>query len=543
MIDLSEPTVPEEGMGRLRLKVQDEGGRDLAARLCVQDGTGKAFVPTFAYTYRSMVPCFFLGDPGAGQIEVPPGRYRVRAMKGFEWELVETTVTVTGGGVHEAKLILRRRFAPGQRGWTCGDHHAHLFRHGGTVHPMMDLGDVYTAARAEGLNYLPFMGESRLGPYRRGLREPDFIAYGTDELTRDLWGHICPIGVRRPPSMAHHGRVWPMNYDLISAANERGGAVAFAHPYGSLRRGREFDMIADPTSGHPGRELPIDLALGCECTVDILTKGDAKEALELKLRDYMRLLDLGFRAGATASTDFHLDQGRQPIGAFRTYVRADSLTWPEVARAYREGRTFATNGPILLFKVDDASPGDTVNLRPGGSISCHVEAHSLWGLESVQVWMNGEVVGEMDARNGAIDEVLSVSPRGGGWVLAVATGNPTDQVVSSPEGRPMVEGQYAITSPVFLAGDAWTTPPRPESAKYFVRWVNAVEKAFERECSQMERECRSLPTEMGDMVRGRLGEARAVHRVTFHNPPTAGKQRVINIVYCRREVGEGAFIL
>ncbi len=332
--NLDAPLEPAAGSGVLSIKILDEMGICTPARIYVRDTAGEAYTPPFAFAVELGGRCFYLQDPVEGRLEVPAGEYDITVMKGFEYGVERVHVTVASGELCRADIPLKRRLTPGQSGWVSGDHHTHLFRHGGSLYPMMNVGDVYRIAKAEGLSFLPFMGADRVPPSGGMREEPGFIAMMTNELTRDLWGHICPIGVKRWPKIARYGKAWPMDYDWAAMAMKVEGAVAHAHPYGPLRRGKEMESIANPDSGLIARELPIDLALGQPCTVDMLAKEDADGDFELKMRDFMRLLNLGFRVGVSGSTDFHLDQGRQPIGGIRTYVRVNELTWPNVAKAY-----------------------------------------------------------------------------------------------------------------------------------------------------------------------------------------------------------------
>src|SRR5690606_30493413 len=128
--------------------------------------------------------------------------------------------------------------------------------------------------------------------------------------------------------------------------------------------------------GHVAREFPIDVALGLHCTVDLLAKEDKGDDFEVKLRDVMRLYNLGFRFGITGSTDFHVDQAREPIGGIRTYAKAQ-LRWDAIAAAYRDGATFATNGPLLRFTAGGKDIGGTLRVARPGEIECTVQAESL----------------------------------------------------------------------------------------------------------------------------------------------------------------------
>src|ERR1044071_4257600 len=114
--------------------------------------------------------------------------------------------------------------------------------------------------------------------------------------------------------------------------------------------------------GHVAREFPIDLALGIPVAIDLLAMEGPTNQLGRKMSDLYRLWNLGFRPAVAASTDFHVDQGRQPIGSVRTYVQSGILEPAAIARAYRTGRTFATSGPLLDLRVAGSGPGEEVRL-------------------------------------------------------------------------------------------------------------------------------------------------------------------------------------
>jgi hypothetical protein len=510
--DLEQPPTAGDGQAVLQIDVTDAEGNTTPARLYVTDSDGTAHVPPFAYAFTLGAQCFYLPDPRLGRMVLPPGTYTVRAMQGFEHAIAVETVTLAPGEVRDVELRLQRQFDYAASGWWSGDHHTHLFRHGSSVYPMMNLHDVYRIGQAEGMSYLPFMGEDKLCGPERGFRAPGFIGFATAEVTRDTWGHVCPIGVNEWPSFDNYHDLWPMNYDWIFAANERGGAMAYAHPYSRMRDVGVLAHIGNFDGGHGARGYPIDAALGAEFTLDMLTMEADSAPYEVKLRDYMRLLNTGPRIGVSGSTDFHADQGRQPIGGLRTYVHANALEWPDIATAYREGRTFATNGPLVTLAGDGMDVGETVSLDAPGDVTVHVTAQSLWGVEGVEIWQDGMLTAMLAASNGRVDQQIAIPIRRGGWVLAIVKGRAVSEVMAAPEGNAMVDGQYAITSPVYL--DVAGHPPStaPEAAAYFLEWIDAVESGFIAACARARADGRPVPSDNQEVVISRLNDARGYFR-------------------------------
>ncbi|NUM53745.1 MAG: CehA/McbA family metallohydrolase [Candidatus Hydrogenedentes bacterium] len=514
LIDLADPIPLSDNEGELNIAVAGYGKRHVPARVYIVDEHGEGVVPAFTYAYTQGTRCFELIDPRLGRIALPAGRYTVRAMKGFEYAIAEKQVDVRSGVRTHISLNLERSANWGRRGWLSVDHHTHLFRHGGSLYPMMDLNDVYAIAQAEGIGYLPFQGVDRALEPDALRRSESFHASYTQELTRNYWGHICPIFDRTVPSIAGTGNAAPMNMDYITAIGSGRGAVSYAHPYGPLRTGEEVSALADPKAGLIAREWPIDVALGVPCAIDMLAKEDARGEFALKLRDYMRLLNLGFRCGVAGSTDFHLDQGREPIGGLRTYARTSTIDWKAFAAAYNAGETLATNGPLIEVAVEGCMPGNTVKLDGPGPVRGKVEARSLWGLTRAQLWMNGTMVLEVPATGGAIGGKRAVdfdlSIEHSGWVLAIVEGPATPDVMTSPEGKPCVAGQYAITSPIYIDVRGCPAPPNAEAAEYFAGWCDAVRKGFDTLCAQQAEAGIAVPDEVRDSIHKRIDKSRKI---------------------------------
>jgi hypothetical protein len=95
--------------------------------------------------------------------------------------------------------------------------------------------------------------------------------------------------------MERHDELWPMSVDWMDAAERAGGAIAFAHP--GLNEDILVKVLTDPKTGHAARELPIAAALDRRFSIDMLTEEGSQADFSMKLRDYFRLLNLGFRLG------------------------------------------------------------------------------------------------------------------------------------------------------------------------------------------------------------------------------------------------------
>ncbi len=495
---------PTAGMAALALVPCLEDGTPTPARLSVRDEHGKPVALPYTFGIGNGEFGFHLSSPRVNRFFLPPGTYEVSAMKGFEYQPVRKTVALSAGDDATLRVALERPKGLPAGGWYPGEHHVHLFRHGGSIYPFMNLEDVYAMAQGEGLAFVGFMGEDQVPPSERLRERPGFLGWVRPELTRDLWGHLCPIGLFEWPRMERHNELWPMSVDWMDAAERAGGAIAFAHP--GLNEDILVKVLTDPQTGHAARELPIAAALDRRFSIDMLTEEGSQADFSMKLRDYFRLLNLGFRLGVSGSTDIHADQGRQPPGAMRTYVRANHLTWPAVAQAYREGRTFATNGPLLALSVGGDQPGDVLKLGAGASVDCAVHAFSHWGISQAILWHNGEAVKQWLAGGGSAvrgHHTLRIS--GSGWILATVKGPAAKELTAQPERPGIAGGQFAITSPVYVEVPGAPLRSDRSAAEYFVKWVDDTRTGFEAAAKDAQ-----IPTQIRQQVLARLARARAV---------------------------------
>ncbi|MCG3196526.1 MAG: CehA/McbA family metallohydrolase [Candidatus Omnitrophica bacterium] len=482
-----EDPVPA-GQQRVLLHSRDELGQPTVARIhlaSVTDGAThgpRRGAPRGCIAYGMASDSFHPPRDGLIELILPKGAHQITVTKGFEYEPWTQRFEVTGNSRAglPIEVNLTRKWNWPARGWFCGDHHTHLYRHGGSLFTSLTWKDILRVARAEGLDFLPFMGADR---YPDGVRFPDaegIVAELSEEITEDFWGHVCPIGVPANSRDDPRFEDGPMHLDRDAAIRGEGGVLCFGHPYGPLEEGREFGALASLSSHLPGREFPIDLALGARCAVDLLTQEGSRNQLDLKLRDLYRLWNLGLRPTLSASTDFHVDQGRQPIGAVRTYVHPKKRDMQSIARAYREGKTFVTNGPLLDLRVGGEGPGATVPVAGGAVVSITCEAASLGPLDRLELVANGQVLRAFMAHGADHLRVSEDTPlAGSAWIAARVTGPECPFFASELEGRPLGQGQFAHTSPVYVLVDGKDVlAASPEDADYFVGWCDAVERAW-----------------------------------------------------------------
>ena len=132
--------------------------------------------------------------------------------------------------------------------------------------------------------------------------------------------------------------------------------------------------------------------------------------------------------------------------------------------AFKAGRSFVTNGPMLEFTIDGVEPGGVVDA--GKEVSWSLDVHSAVPYDSVEVYLNGAVVwksGVQDSYEGTLTTPV------GGWISVRVRGEGYHQ-------WPMMDrAVFAQTSPIWI-GEVGSMEPTA-AMQSVVELMNALEVA------------------------------------------------------------------
>jgi len=451
----------------LRINVVDEAGHPIWARLEVRGKGGKMYHPAQSIRdprpgVRPGVLPFYPGSfviHGECRLRVPPGNYRIIGMHGAEYERVERSVAVSGGGSAAVTLPLWPWVRMRKLGWWSADFHVHR-----------PPEDVRNLVLAEDLNFCPVI---TAWPTRR---RPVFWQ-------PDIWG----------PGPAPVIRVDSSHFvTLKNAEDERGGGAwifqMLREPlagFGSAERwypsGLKFVEEAREQRGGDGLfpwfdcekpfwwEVPVMMALATPDSLEIIPNHvteygvEAYEAwgrprntrefpgpegwVDYVLGLYYHYLNLGFHLPATAGGASGVLPN--PVGFNRVYAQISGpFTAAKWFSALRKGHSFVTNGPMLFF-----------NVSPEGSLmKATVEARAARPLDRIEVVANGRIIQWFPVPPGRLEykAEFTFDPAQYSWIAARCF------------LRPGVTIRMAHTSPVYLKGHYDCRP----DAQFFIGWMN-----------------------------------------------------------------------
>jgi Tol biopolymer transport system component len=469
--------------GVLHLLVRDERGSATPARVVVTDASGRFYAPAHAWMHhaefdRNEEPfeARYFHTPGDELIEVPVGTLNVEVMKGLARAPVRRSVAVRAGTTSEVAVVLpTRRWpdGPGRR-WVSADVHVHM-NYGG--HYRNTPAHLVLQAEAEDLDIVENLivnKEQRLPDIAysgRGVDSastPETLVVHGQEFHTSYWGHLGVLGSHGGTLLPGYSgypntaaaSLLPTNADVADLAHADGALVGYVHPFEA-----EPSPLTKPVHTDAD-ELPVDVALGKVDYMEIVSFADHQATASV----WYRLLNLGFRIPAAGGTDAMADYAtlRGPVGLNRVYasIPAGPLASSAWLEALKEGRTFATNAPLLDFSLAGSPIGATVQLERARPVAFYARLRSIVPVDHAQIVCNGHIVRELtlQARRETLDVGGTLPLEASGWCVLRA--------FTAKAEYPILDNfVYATTSPIYVTVRG-EKPRSPEDARYFEAWID-----------------------------------------------------------------------
>jgi TolB protein len=468
------------------VRVLDPAGRTVPARVSVTDENGKFYAPHHTWIHADdgfdragqLFETHYFHSGGVSVIQVPVGKITLKAVRGFESGSAGKVIDVVAGPSLSVKIRIKpldfRTFAKGH--WSAADLHVHM-NYGGTYRN--DPQHLLQQAAAEGLDYVheltvnkeqrfPDASFANFDEEPTHSREVRFVQ--GQEFHTSYWGHrgilrlktnlLLPGYAGYPNTAA--ASLYPMNADVYDMAHAQGALVGAVHP---------FDTVPDPVAKPAQRitdELPVDVALGKLDYMEIVGFSDHKSTAEV----WYKLLNLGFKLPAGAGTDATANYAapiRGQVGFDRVYVWTPA--WPASIDTWmdelKQGRTFATNGPLIEFKLGGEMVGSELKFEaPQAAVPFTAKLRSIVPVDHLEVVCNGKVVQTLatEAAKESADITGSLPLRESGWCVLRAWSEKAEYPV-------MDNYSYATTSPVYVT-IAGKRAHSKNDAEYFEAWID-----------------------------------------------------------------------
>jgi TolB protein len=460
----------------VRISVTDEAGRFYApenAWIFADDAFDRAERPFEAHYFYSY-------ESGSIVMEVPSGTYFVEVSRGPAFKPSKEKIEVAQGRNAFAHGVLSPLdFDSDAAGrWVASDLHVHM-NYGGTYRNVAE--NLSQQADAEGLQIVhdltvnkeqrfPNLEFAEFDRTKLNNLDLNVLIVSGQEFHTSYWGHrgilnlkdhlLLPGYAGYPNTAA--ASLYPMNADVYDMARAQGALVGAVHP---------FDYVPDPFANPAERitdELPVDVALGKLDYMEIVGFSDHKSTAEV----WYKLLNLGFKLPAGAGTDATTNYAapiRGQVGFNRVYVWTAS--WPasvnQLMDNLKQGRTFATNGPLLEFKLGGEMVGSELKLDAAQrAVPFTAKLRSIVPVDHLEVVCKGKVAQtlKLDATRETVDTTGTIPVSESGWCVLRAWSDKAEYPVLDSYA-------YATTSPVYLTVGG-KRAYSSKDAEYFEAWID-----------------------------------------------------------------------
>lgn len=328
------------------------------------------------------------------EVDIPVGTYLVYASRGPEYSLDQKIVEVLQGEKQE--LVFHIDKVVDTENLISIDPHMHTQDSDGRV----SIAERIKSVVAEGVEVAVATDHNYISDYhpilkKLGLSEYLAVIHGNEITTSGLIHYnTYPLKYRKEEE--NNGAIYPLSDEVIPLFEE------------SRRKDPQAILqVNHPRAGRIGyfNNYQLDQESASFALLNFDTSFDVLEVMNgpyfyssnyVAIDDWLHLLNRGYYFPLVGSSDSHSIDKDEP-GYCRTYVlyngkKGDNLDWPALAQAMKKGRSFATNGPLVEFKINDKYiPGDFMTTaRREVNISIKVQSAPWVSVDEVRLIINGE---------------------------------------------------------------------------------------------------------------------------------------------------------
>ncbi|WP_236604903.1 CehA/McbA family metallohydrolase [Sandaracinus amylolyticus] len=459
-----EVTLTMAAMGTIVVHARDEADAALPARVQLFPVGAEIARPAGTWGEQQVpggrADVLFAGASGDVTVRVPAGQWRVVVSRGYEYELVDSTVTVAADATQTLDATLVR--SVDTTGVLCADYHIHTTR---SPDADDDADAKLSALVADGLelavrsdhefiaSFAPVVTRLGLGAFVLGI--------SGEELTTFQWGHFGVFPVEPDDTRPNGGAPrWPgrLPPEVFDEARALPGSPTFIvnHPRSGGAMMGYFNAVGyDPDTGMVDEPEMWDDDIS---VLEVLNDTSFEQNRDGVVRDWFSMLRFGRRVFAVGSSDSH-HLYSAPVGYPRTCLEMggddpSAVTPTQVRDATAAGRSYVSGGIYLdVTAAGGVGPGGEVTgAGARASIDVVVSAATWIDVDSLEVIVDGVTVETIPITPAAdrtetvvLDETIEVDVAAtGSWVVIVAAGD--------EELEPVHPGRlpFAMTNPIFL---------------------------------------------------------------------------------------------
>ncbi len=417
-------------------------------------------------------------DGDISELSLAPGKYRVIASRGIEYDAKEVVLELSVGEVRPLNMPALQRVV-NTEGLMNVDFHVHsgismdssLLPRQRIIDFVAQGGELLVASEHNiTVNLEPLIHSMGLANKLRSFAGVELTGMARSEEAPMTIGHsnVFPVQAN---SQRFMGGTLPFEGrrlgQIIGDYKEQFPSSIFQlnHPraaiydddlafFDHLSIGKSYQP-ALPINAESNRSL-VESLPGSEYqdidfdAIEILN-GEAMDTYELNKRDWFSLLRQGYRKVATANSDSH--SSHQLVAMPRNYLtlEADSPAAVDEAAlvaAIKSGKVMGSNGPIIRLRLAGAGPGDTA-VAEKAELVVSVDAAPWVVVDRLRVYINGELYRLLPIAAGE-SQRLALDFQEDSFVTVEVSGDISGEAgelyrIVAPGMRPL-----AFTNPVFV---------------------------------------------------------------------------------------------
>jgi len=432
-------------------------------------------------------PGVIYAGSGTVRIGLPAGSFTLYASRGFEYNIRTQHFTLPPGRTYPLPMPIRREVST--KGMVACDTHVHTFTYSG--HGDATVEERMLTLAGEGIELPIATDHNALIDYGEFARKTGMQDYFTpvigDEVTTET-GHFNIFPVQSGSRVPNHRIAeWPkLMQELRSTPGVR--VVVLNHPRNVHSNFQPFaDKNFNPITGENRRGFEFSFD-----AMEVANSSALQSDLMLTFRDWLALLNYGYRVTAVGSSDCH-DVSRYIVGQGRSYVRCDDskpgkVDVQQACQSFLQGRVLVSLGLLTQMTVEDRfEVGDlAIGLGELMRVTVTVLGPSWTQADWLELYANGVRIRDqqIDAPVSPIEKTrvtwLIPKPAYDVHLVAIASGPSVTAPYGSvpkpyqPTSRSWAPRVLGATNPIWIDGDGDGKYTAPRAyAKEIVRLAGA----------------------------------------------------------------------
>ena len=445
--------------GRLHINVDDSKGQPLPCRLHLTGPDGKAVAAPGQPFWKDHFCCV-----GRIRLRLAPGRYRYEIERGPEHQRIAGQLELKAGQEHTLHVRLDRIADLKRQGWYGGDLHVHR-----------PVEDIELLMKAEDLHVAPVITWwNRTNRWKDQPRPRDLLRRFDGDRYAHLMagederggGALLYFHLDEPLPITEAKREHPSPLTFVAEATKRNRKVWI-----DIEKPFWWDV---PVWLASGQMDSIGLANNHMCRRTVYaTEAWGRPRDERRLPPplgngqwtqeiYYHILNCGFRLPPSAGSASGVLPN--PVGYNRVYVHVEgAFTYEKWWRGLKGGRSFVTNGPLLLGTADGYLPGHVFKAEAGKPLQLHLDLSLITNdrVKVIEVIQNGQVVQRIPCEDRlSQSRTAKLTVRESGWFLVRAI---ADDVATF---------RFASSAPFYVEVGKQDRRISKASVRFFLEWID-----------------------------------------------------------------------